>query len=559
MVRSHKRRGSGFLRKFTISVAGDEISFSSPVGGAEVLAVSEHESRRNIVAWRVNHYLRSLDWTIDDDAVVEFVDTSSFEGMEVYRRSLSFLLVLACKRVLNQDIFIRHSLSDGYYCELPSGFPSKEDVARVKRLMEQMVDMDLPFMRKLVSIDQAKRIFERQGNADKARLLQWAAIDPVEVYCCADTHGFFYAPLAPSTGYLRVFDLVPYGGGMVLLFPTVAYPDGLPPFQPPKKLAEVFREYTEWLDILNVGTMDNLHKLVAEGKAGDLILTSEALHSQRLSHIAKDIASRSRVRLVCMAGPSGSGKTTASLRLRVQLQALGKRAVTLALDDYFLERDRTPVDAEGNYDFEALEALDIELINDHLRRLLTGEAVRLPHFNFLTGKREWGELLQLGSNALLIIEGIHGLNERVSESISDDDKYRIYVSPLTALNLDRHNRTSTTDNRLLRRLVRDYRTRGKLPEVTLRQWPSVVRGAQKHIFPYQERADIMFNSALVYELSALKGYAEPLLSTIPEESPVYGEARRLISFLRFIPFFPSDQVPNDSILREFIGGSCFSA
>jgi uridine kinase len=303
--------------------------------------------------------------------------------------------------------------------------------------------------------------------------------------------------------------------------------------------------------------MESLHRHVTAGRAKDLILVSEALHSQRFNYLAEKVSKSDEVRLVCIAGPSGSGKTTSAKRLAVHLMVCGMHPLTISLDDYFLDRDKTPRDDEGNYDFESIEALDMDLVNEHLEGLLQGATVRLPKFNFVTGRREKGPEKALGPKGVIIIEGIHGLNDRLFQNIARKSLFKVYVSPLTGISLDTHNRTSTTDNRLLRRLVRDYRLRGKDAETTLKQWPSVIRGAQQYIFPYQEGADEMFNSALVYELSVLKGYAEPLLRTIGETSPVYGDAQRLLGILRFIPFIPSDTVPNDSILREFIGGSGF--
>lgn len=535
-------------------------SFESetPLNGMEVLARSGRELG-DIVAWRVNRYLRPLSWEVAEDCAVTFVDTSCFEGKEAYRRTLTFLLVLACRKVLDRDVVVRHSLSDGYYCEIPGEALAPSQVEAVRQGITDLVALDLPIVREVLSLDRARSLFEVQGNRDKAELLRWIGADPVEIYRIGDRSGFFYGPLAPSTGAVGVFDLVPHLPGMVLRFPTVAYPAQLPPFQPPVRLSDVFLEYSGWLDILGVSTMESLHRAVASGRGTELVLISEALHSQRLNRIAEAVASRPGCRLVCIAGPSGSGKTTTSHRLAVQLAVCGKRTKILAMDDYFMERSRTPRDADGNYDFEAIEALDLDLLNAHIADLLEGRPVHLPRFDFLNGTRDRGYDLKLDPGEMLVIEGIHGLNDRVGTGIPDSEKFRLYLSPLTGVNLDRHNRTSTTDNRLLRRLVRDYRIRGKKPETTLLQWPSVIRGAARHIFPYQEKADAMFNSALVYELSVLKGYAEPLLRTIREESPVFGEAARLLDLLRYAPFIPADNVPNNSILREFIGGSCFGA
>lgn len=542
---------------FTVREEGNG-SFQSdrPLNGIDVLS-RDGRKRGNVVAWRVNRYLRPLCWEVSEDCTVSFVDTSCFEGKEVYRRTLTFLLVLAFRKALGREVLVRHSLSDGYYCEIPGEALTGEQVEAVRREMGELVRADLPIVREVLSLDRARTLFEAQGNREKAELLRWIGIDPVETYRIGDRNGFFYGPLAQSTGAVAVFDLVLHPPGMVLRFPTVASPAGLPPFQPPKQLSEVFLEYAGWLDILGISTMEGLHRAIAQGRGTELVLISEALHSQRLNRIAESVASRPDCRMVCIAGPSGSGKTTTAYRLSIQLAVCGKRTKILSMDDYFLERSKTPRDAEGNYDFEAIEALDLNLLNSHIDALLEGRSVRLPRFDFLNGTRESGPELILEAGEILIIEGIHGLNDQVGPDVPDSVKFLLYLSPLTGVNLDRHNRTSTTDNRLLRRLVRDYRTRGKKPEATLLQWPSVVRGAARHIFPYQERADAMFNSALVYELSVLKGYAEPLLRRVREESPVFGEAQRLLDLLRYAPFLPAEDVPNNSILREFIGGSCF--
>jgi uridine kinase len=533
------------------------LPFEKPVTGKDILKQLGSSQNRKIVAWHVNHYLRPLSWVVEEETAVDFVDTSSFEGMSVYRSTLSFLLVIAARQALDTDVFIRHSISDGYYCEFADGVADEGKIEQLRSSLEGLVTRDVPIETVILPLDKARKIFELQGNASKANLLHWTGVDPVMVYRCEGQYGYFYVPLAPSAGYVDSFGIVPFGDGFVMRFPTVSSPRDLPPFRPSRKLAEVFREYSQWLDILDVGTMESLHRHVTAGRAKDLILVSEALHSQRFNYLAEKVSKSDEVRLVCIAGPSGSGKTTSAKRLAVHLMVCGMHPLTISLDDYFLDRDKTPRDDEGNYDFESIEALDMDLVNEHLEGLLQGATVRLPKFNFVTGRREKGPEKALGPKGVIIIEGIHGLNDRLFQNIARKSLFKVYVSPLTGISLDTHNRTSTTDNRLLRRLVRDYRLRGKDAETTLKQWPSVIRGAQQYIFPYQEGADEMFNSALVYELSVLKGYAEPLLRTIGETSPVYGDAQRLLGILRFIPFIPSDTVPNDSILREFIGGSGF--
>ena len=543
---------------FTIRIKnGPALSSDVPVTGKSVLAESRADGSDNVVAWRVNNYLRSLDWIIEEDADVEFIDTSSFEGMEVYRRSLSFMFVLACRRTLEKDVILRHSISEGYYWESVDGSFSLEDAEAVKKSLSDLVAKDLPFVRKVVSIDKAKRIFDRQGSGEVARLFRWGAVDPVEIYRCGELYGYYYAPLAPSTGYIRTFDVKLLGPGLVVQFPTVSHPSSLPPFRASKNLSGVFLDYAKWLEVLDLRTMDSLHKKIAEGKGLEVILISEAFHAQKLGGIAGEIAQRPKTKVVAIGGPSGSGKTTLSERLKIQLQVCGKNPVTLAMDNYFVDRKDTPRDQDGKPDFEILEALELDLLKDHLCRLLAGERVTLPQFDFLEGRKSPGKTIALGPRDILIMEGIHGLNDRITSAIPKEALYGIFVSPLTGINLDSHNRTSTTDNRLLRRLVRDSRTRGHSAESTLTHWPKVIRGAMQFVFPYQKRADAMFNSSLPYELAALRAYADPVLHTVPEDSAVYGEAQRLLSMLRFVPMLPTENIPNNSIIREFIGGTCF--
>lgn len=536
----------------------EQIFAESPMMGHEVLSLAGCPDKRSIMAWRVNRILRPLGWVIDEGADVEFVDTSTFEGMEIYRRTLVFVLVLACKRIMGKDINVRYSMNDSYYCEFHDGTPvSDSQVAQIREEMANLVEMGVPIQMAVLPLDKARRIFERQGNEDKARLLQWTGGDPVTLYRCAGTYGHFGGPLAASTAMLHTFDVNAYAPGMLLRFPSITAPGELTPPGTVPKLMDVFREYQSWLSVLGLSTLDSLHERVSKGLSLDLILVSEAFHGEALSRIARKIIDRKDVRLVCLAGPSSSGKTTTAKRLAIQLQVSGKNPVAIELDDYYVDRDKTPKDENGNYDFEALEALELDLVNRHLEALLAGEEVLLPRFDFLTGLRKQGRKLRLQSNDILIIEGIHGLNDKVTERIPDEAKYKVFISPLTGVNIDNYNRIGTTDTRLLRRLVRDYRTRGYSPESTLLMWPLVIKGSHKHIFPYEEEADILFNTSLAYEISVLKGYAEPLLRAIPEASPAYGEARRLLSMLNYAPVIPSENVPNLSIMREFIGGSCF--
>lgn len=537
----------------------EPLKSSEPLSGEQILSRICNGKKRppNVVAWHVNNYLRSLDWVIDDDSLVDFVDTRSFEGMEVYRRSLSFLFVIACRKALGLDPRIRHSISEGYYWEFREGAVSEEQITRIKNELNMLIERNVPIERKMVPVDKARVIFKEQGSPEKAELFRWSGEDPLELYSCEGLYGFFYAPLAPSTAYLKHFDLKLLSPGMVLQFPTVSSPGSLPPFQASAKLSGIFLEYADWLRTLGLSTMNSFHERVAGGRSLEMVLISEAFHAKNLSHLAENICARDHVKVISIAGPSGSGKTTTANRLAIQLQVCGKRPYIISLDDFFVDREHTPRDEEGKFDFDVPEALDMDLLNLVLKQLFSGKEVTLPAFDFLEGKKKKGRTLRLEKNNILILEGIHGLNDQVASVVPEERKFKIFVSPLTGISLDQHNRTSTTDNRLLRRMVRDNRRRGHSAESTLDQWPSVIRGSMKYIFPYEEGADALFNSALPYELAVLKGYAEPLLRTVAEGSPVYGEARRLLSMLKFVPGIPSESVPNNSILREFIGGSCF--
>lgn len=538
---------------------GHDFFSEEPVPGQTILESLPAGKDETVVAWRVNNTLRSLDWTLCDEARVEFITTASFEGMEVYRRSLSFLFVLAWQKAFGKEIVLHHSISEGYYWELPGEVVQAVQIEAVKKTMADLVAQDIPFVREIVSLDEAKRIFARQGEEEVASLFRWSTVDPVELYRCGDTYGYYYAPLAPSTGYLTIYDVHLLQPGMVLQFPTTSYPASLPPFRASKNISSVFIEYARWLEVLDLRTMDALHETIAEGRAKELILVSEAFHARNLARVANEIAARPDVKIVAISGPSGSGKTTLSERLKIQLMVNGIRPSTLAMDNYFVDREHTPRDAEGNFDFEVLEALELDLLRDHLNRLVAGEEVVVPRFDFIEGKKSPGKRIRLEPGNVLIMEGIHGLNEKILGFIPQEQRYGIFISPLTGVNFDRHNRTSTTDNRLLRRLVRDARTRGHSAQSTLLLWPKVIQGTMQYIFPYQKQADTMFNSSLPYELAVLRPYAESVLHTVGEESPMYGEARRLLSMLRFIPVIPSENIPNNSIIREFIGGSCFGA
>ena len=535
------------------------IAGEAPVTGHDVMneMVTKHDmSQRRIIAWFVNNYTRPLDWIIDEDATVEFIPSTSPTGQRIYKRTLGFVLIIACARVLGRKAILRHSIADSNYWEFEDGPVTQADIDKIKAEMNDIIRRDSPIIREILTIDKARRVFQRQGEPEIAELFVRANLDPVEVYRCGERYGYFCGgALAPSTGQLRVFDIVLYEHGMLMIFPKPETPEELPELKLEPSMGKIFFDYAHWLQVLDLDYLNKLHHRVTEGKIQELVLIAEAFHSQRLGNIAEDIASKP-VKVVTIAGPSGSGKTTFSERLKVQLMVCGKTPVTLPLDNYFKEREDSPRDETGEYDYERVDALDLDLLADNLTRILAGQEVVTPVYNFITGKKEPGKVIKLKPSDVLIMEGIHGLNDHILSMLPENSRYGIFVSPLTGICIDPHNRTSTSDNRLLRRIIRDYRTRGKSAQVTLEVYPKVIRGAKKYIFPYRSRANAIFNSSLPYELGVLKPYVEPLLHTVDENSSVFSEALRLLNILRFVPALNNDGIPNNSVIREFIGGSC---
>lgn len=514
-----------------------------------------------IVAALVDGTLRELTYALQRDCTLEPLDLSTSDGERIYRRTLTFLLVVAAHRMFPEaELFVDHSLPfGGYFCELRNRPPlTREELDALSQEMQRLIEANLPILREELPLEEAVEIFRQHGALDKAALFQGrnSGQKPLlRMYNLDGYRDYFHGYMVPSTGYLRYFNLIRWGDGFVLQFPRRQQPTRLQPPMPSPQLLTVFREYGEWLRRLDFENLSDLNAAVDAGRLREVILISEALHEHRVSEIANQIwERRGEVRAILIAGPSSSGKTTFSKRLAIQLLAQGLRPFALELDNYFVDREQTPRDEKGEYDFEALEALDLALLNEHLQALLRGEAVQLPSFNFQLGCREPGQTVQLSSRHILIMEGIHGLNPKLVYGLNPHQTFRIYVSALTQLNLDRHNRVPTTDTRLIRRIVRDARTRGYNATQTLSRWESVRRGERRHIFPFQENADVMFNSALVYELAVLKAFAEPLLLQVEPELRQRVEAKRLLAFLQW--FHPADAslVPENSILREFIGG-----
>ncbi len=529
----------------------------TPVG--EFMKVYQDPEKPQIVGAIVNNDLRELTFPISADAEVAPINMSNSDGARIYRRSLTFLLEVAFLELFHDwSLTIDHSVSSGaYYCHVPEQEPFPQ--ARLDELearMRELVDADEPMVREKVDLEEAKRFFKKHGQDDKLRLLNYRNAPDLVLYTLHGKRDYHHGYMLPSTGYLKWFDLKLVGSGFVLRFPRRHAPNKLSPMPSYPTLLATFRQYGEWLETLGIQSVGALNDAIEEGRINEVILVSEALHAQQISRIASDIYNRKdEVRVILIAGPTSSGKTTFSKRLTIQLLTEGISPFAIEMDNYFVDREDTPRDEEGKLDFEALDAVNRSLLNDHIKRLTAGERVQLRRYDFRQGKNLPGEEVQLEPGQMIILEGIHGLNPKLLEDIPTEQTFRIYVSCLTQLNLDRHNRISTTDTRELRRILRDARERGYTAQQTISHWEMVRRGEKRHIFPYQENADIMFNSALAYELTALKPLVEPLLRQVPYGSREYIEAKRLFKFLQW--FLPIDPVyiPDNSILREFIGGS----
>lgn len=510
---------------------------------------------------RVNNVVEGLTFRVYHNMDVEFLDLTAASGLRTYVRSLCFVL---CKAVADLypegQIVLGHPVSKGHYCTLRIGQEVTADVVeRIRRRMTEIVEARIPFRRMEVHSEEAVRLFRQLAMNDKATLLETAGTLYTYYYTLGDTVDYYYGSLLPDTGYIGLFDLVKFDDGILLRYPDRNDPSRLGEMVPQEKMLEVFKEHSRWHGILGVTTIGQMNAACLSGRATDLINVSEALQEKKIARIADDIYRRGTVKMVLISGPSSSGKTTFSKRLSVQLMTNGLKPRAISLDDYFVNREDTPRDERGEYDYESLYALDLPFFNAQLETLLAGGEVELPRFNFTTGRREFkGERLRIEENMVLILEGIHALNPELTSHIAEESKYRVYVSALTTILLDNHNYIPTTDNRLLRRIIRDYKYRNYSAEETISRWPSVRRGEDKWIFPYQENADAMFNSAMLFELAVLKDHALPILNRVPQNCPEYSEAYRLRRFLQYIVSVHDKDLPPTSLLREFLGGSSFS-
>lgn len=530
----------------------------------ELAREKQQECTDAIMLAKVNGKLTEITEKNIDGDNVEFVTTKTSIGNETYKRSVVLLMLNAFNKLKDKEdygeICVEYSISKGLYCDLKGAVKNvtEEFIASIKEIMLEDVKKDIPIRKNTISTSEAVKLFGKLGMQDKTKLFNYRRSSYVNVYSLEDYQDYFYGYMAPSTGKLGVFDLFMYDEGFVLQLPTKEEPQKVPEFMPQKKLFNVLKESTRWAEMLDISTVGALNEHITKGDMSSLMLAQEALQEQKIVELVKKIQEKEGVKFIMIAGPSSSGKTTFSHRLSIQLMANGYKPHPIGVDDYFVEREQTPKDENGNYNFEDLHAIDIELFNDNMNRLLKGEEVDMPTFNFKTGRKEYHDnKLRLGKDDILVIEGIHCLNDELSYSLPVESKFKIYISALTQLNIDEHNRVSTTDGRLIRRLVRDSRTRGASAKRTLGMWDSVRRGEEKNIFPFQEQADVMFNSALAYELCALKPYAEPLLFSIKEDEPEYQEAKRLLKFLDYFLPCGIENIPIDSIIREFVGGGCF--
>lgn len=518
-----------------------------------------------VVSAKVNNRSEGLNFRLYNNKDIEFLDIRQSSGMRTYVRSLCFVLYKAVKELYPEGTLrMEHPVSKGYFCNLFIGRPlTLEDATAIKQRMKEIIAANLPIRRVECHTTEAVEIFKSQGFSDKVKLLETSGSLYTYYNMMGDTVDFYYGNLLPSTGFIQLWDIVKYYDGLLLRVPNKEQPDRLEEVVKQEKMLDVFKEHLHWNQIMGLNNVGDFNQICQQGHATDLINVNEALQERKIARIAEEIASRSGadgqgVKLVLISGPSSSGKTTFSKRLSVQLMTCGLRPYPISLDNYFVNREDTPLDANGNYDYESLYALDLQLFNQQLQALLQGEEVELPVFNFTTGRKEYrGERLRIDEHTILILEGIHALNPELTPEIPDKRKFKVYVSALTTISLDNHNWIPTTDNRLLRRIIRDYKYRNYSAQQTINRWPSVRAGEDKWIFPYQENADVMFNSAMLYELAVLRSHAEPILSSVPRNCPEYAEAYRLLKFIRYFTPIQDKEIPPTSLLREFLGGSSF--
>lgn len=546
-----------------VEIMGETREYPAGTTFAEIVEPYQKVSEAPVILVTVNGKLKELHKKLKYDSRIGFVTTKDNIGHQTYKRSACMILLKAIYDIAGKEhvdnVVIHYSVGSGYYFTMKgSKIPDQKFLDQVKVRMHEIVEAKLPIEKRTVSTDEAIALFHKHRMYDKEQLFRYRRVSRVNLYRIDTFEDYFYGYMANHTGYIRYFDLKPYDEGFVLELPEREKPDVIPPFLPEEKIFRVQKESQEWVEKLNISCVGDLNDRITKEGIRNILLVQEALQEAKISNIARKICETGNKKFVMIAGPSSSGKTTFSHRLSIQLTAHGMKPHPIAVDNYFVNREHTPLDEYGEKDYECLQAIDVEQFNQDMLALLRGDRVELPVYNFKTGQREYrGDFLQLGKEDVLVIEGIHCLNDKLSYALPVENKFKIYISALTQLNVDEHNRIPTTDGRLIRRIVRDARTRGISAKDTIARWPSVRRGEEANIFPFQEQADVMFNSALVYELACLKLYAEPLLFGIDKKEPEYIEAKRLLKFFDYFVAVPSEDVPHNSILREFVGGSCF--
>lgn len=552
--------------KICVIIQGEErlLDQEYPAGTTyEVIAKQvQKEYPYDIILAKRQGKLVELNKKIGTTQKIEFLTTATNSGHKTYVRGVTLLMLRAFYAVCGDqglnNVFIKYQIGDSCYCEADGVEITSELLAEVEQYMKELVHRDMPFLKRSIDTEEALELFEKHGMLDKKRLFEYRRVSRANIYTLDGFEDYYYGYMPPSTGILKYFSLEPYGAGFMINLPNRKTPDQVSSHKPSPKLFHTLQEASDWGKMVNVDTVGALNEVISHGGASDLILVQEALQEKKIAQIAEQIASDPSKKFIMIAGPSSSGKTSFSHRLSIQLRTLGLNPHPIALDNYFKDREDTPLDENGNYDFECLEAIDVELFNQQMNRLLAGERVELPTFNFILGQKEFkGDFKQLKADDILVIEGIHGLNDKLSYTLPGESKFKIYISALTQINIDEHNRISTTDGRLIRRMVRDARTRGASAAHTIGMWPSVRRGEDNYIFPFQEEADVMFNSALIYELAVLKPQAEAILFGIPKDAPEYIEAKRLLKFLDYFISISTEDIPKNSLMREFVGGSIF--
>ena len=547
-----------------VTINGETREYPQGLCYADIVKDYQGITDAPILLVTVDGRLRELHKRLKNDCTVQFITTKDDIGYQTYKRSACLVLLKAIYDVAGKEnidkVVIHYSVGSGYYFTMEgSTILNQEFLDSVKKKMRELVDAQIPIEKQSIGTDEAITLFRKHHMYDKEKLFRYRRVPKVNIYSIENFDDYYYGFMVNHTGYIQYFDLQLYDNGFVLVLPEFGKPDRLPEFAPHEKIFQVQKESQEWGDKLDISTVGELNDRITRDGIQNILLIQEALQEAKISRIAEQIVKEKNKKFIMIAGPSSSGKTTFSHRLSIQLAAHGMKPHPIAVDNYFVNREHTPLDEYGEKNYECLEAIDVELFNKDMLLLLKGERVELPVFNFKTGLREYrGDYLKLGKEDVLVIEGIHGLNDKLSYALPKENKFKIYISALTMLNIDEHNRIPTTDGRLIRRIVRDARTRGTSAKDTIARWPSVRRGEERNIFPFQEEADVMFNSALIYELACLKVYAEPLLFGIRKEEPEYLEAKRLLKFFDYFVAVPSEEIPNNSILREFIGGSCFN-